>query len=536
MPGPQLPSARSFLTDLFSSLPAATGHDKNDSKTTSSSIFNPLKDLQPGAQRNIFLTLHVLFPNELLPALNLLDRRLVTRVIIIPPGTSPPTSGPRQREAGPAAVARGAAETAQQDKDERAAQEKTSQAASRHGPGRRQAAHHHSRDLDGNNLLSSLNNSDARNAATDKNSTATAATGSIAVTGRSAAEQQPGVDAATAPAASITGHGGLLSTTRSEDDDATAAAARCHAAGQPETEAAGHSNSGAITSMRPGDDAAAAGARDLTRTTRNEDGEQTTQFQLPVASGGLAVAPSSPRRSTAERRRADASAYCDNHDDERERRAGNVESQSRNSLHYHQHSHQEPNQDPTVTLDPQPCRPHSPSPQDVQEGNLEQGRAQDDQDSPPSHHVVFYVRSASSSTHGSYHSPPPVYEVRLSAWHCTCPAFAFAAFPASSASASTSAVAAGSDLGAGIEASLPNPSSPRSSASGCDWSFGGLLRERGAEAVPPVCKHLLACLLVERAPRLFGVDADAPADGGLVVQRRVSVLEAAGWAAGWGGL
>ncbi|KAK8212582.1 hypothetical protein IWZ01DRAFT_482307 [Phyllosticta capitalensis] len=530
MPGPQLPSARSFLTDLLSSLPAATGHDKNDSKTTSSSILNPLKDLQPGAQRNIFLTLHVLFPNELLPALNLLDRRLVTRVIIIPPGTSPPTSGPRQREAGPAAVARGAAETAQQDK------ENTSQAASRHGPGRRQAAHHHSRDLDGNNLLSSLNNSDARNAATDKNSTATTATGSIAVTGRSAAEQQPGVDAATAPASSITGHGGLLSTTRSEDNDATAAAARCHAAGQPETEAAGHSNSGAITSMSPGDDAATAGARDLTSTTRNEDGEQTTQFQLPVASGGLAVAPSSPRRSTAKRRRADASAYCDNHDDERERRAGNVESQSRNSLHHHQHSHQEPNQDPTVTLDPQPCRPRSPSPQDVQEGNLEQGRAQDDQDSPPSHHVVFYVRSASSSTHGSYHSPPPVYEVRLSAWHCTCPAFAFAAFPASSASASTSAAAAGSDLGAGAELSLPNHSSPRSSISGWDWSFGGLLRERAAEAVPPVCKHLLACLLVERAPRLFGVDADAPADGGLVVQRRVSVLEAAGWAAGWGGL
>jgi len=40
-----------------------------------------------------------------------------------------------------------------------------------------------------------------------------------------------------------------------------------------------------------------------------------------------------------------------------------------------------------------------------------------------------------------------------------------------------------------------------------------------------MCKHLLACVLVERVA----------AFGGFVEERRVSVEEVAGWAAGWGG-
>jgi hypothetical protein len=53
------------------------------------------------------------------------------------------------------------------------------------------------------------------------------------------------------------------------------------------------------------------------------------------------------------------------------------------------------------------------------------------------------------------------------------------------------------------------------------WLFGGLGRGRTA----PLCKHLLACVLVERVA-LFG---------GLVEEREVSAQELAGWAAGWGG-
>lgn len=53
------------------------------------------------------------------------------------------------------------------------------------------------------------------------------------------------------------------------------------------------------------------------------------------------------------------------------------------------------------------------------------------------------------------------------------------------------------------------------------WLFGGLGRGRTA----PVCKHLLACVLVERVA-LFG---------GMAEERDISAEELAGWAAGWGG-
>jgi hypothetical protein len=52
------------------------------------------------------------------------------------------------------------------------------------------------------------------------------------------------------------------------------------------------------------------------------------------------------------------------------------------------------------------------------------------------------------------------------------------------------------------------------------WKFGGLTR--GDDM--PVCKHLLACILVEYC----GLFAD------FVEEREVSVEEFAGWAAGWG--
>lgn len=59
-------------------------------------------------------------------------------------------------------------------------------------------------------------------------------------------------------------------------------------------------------------------------------------------------------------------------------------------------------------------------------------------------------------------------------------------------------------------------------ASGSDekWSFGGLTM--GDDM--PVCKHLLACVLVEYSA-LFS---------SFVEEREVSVEEFAGWAAAWG--
>ncbi|ORX99815.1 hypothetical protein BCR34DRAFT_592802 [Clohesyomyces aquaticus] len=122
-------------------------------------------------------------------------------------------------------------------------------------------------------------------------------------------------------------------------------------------------------------------------------------------------------------------------------------------------------------------------------------------------HTIYYVRSAQprSSRYTSSYDTTTSYEVRLNAWNCSCPAFAFSAFPATS----TSTV-------------IPPPS-PSSFTEGkhTEWCFGGLSLGSG---IPPVCKHLLACVLVERGGYFEKC----------VLERRVCGAEAAGWAAGWG--
>jgi hypothetical protein len=61
----------------------------------------------------------------------------------------------------------------------------------------------------------------------------------------------------------------------------------------------------------------------------------------------------------------------------------------------------------------------------------------------------------------------------------------------------------------------------RSQELGCPgWSFGGLTL--GSDM--PVCKHLLACVLIEHYTSFAS----------FVNEREVSVEELAGWAAGWG--
>lgn len=72
-------TSRQFLDSLLPPQPAS-----NYSPPTSPTPPNPL---QP-PQKPLLLTLHCLFPNELLPALDLLDRRLVTRLTIQRPHSS----------------------------------------------------------------------------------------------------------------------------------------------------------------------------------------------------------------------------------------------------------------------------------------------------------------------------------------------------------------------------------------------------------------------------------------------------------------
>lgn len=94
------------------------------------------------------------------------------------------------------------------------------------------------------------------------------------------------------------------------------------------------------------------------------------------------------------------------------------------------------------------------------------------------------------------------YEVRLRGWNCTCPAFVFASF------ASLEDNDAVNDEDNSVHAGK---------------FIGGLMIGEGRDV--PVCKHLLACLLVERGGGFEG----------FVEEREVGEDELAGWAAGWGG-
>lgn len=124
---------------------------------------------------------------------------------------------------------------------------------------------------------------------------------------------------------------------------------------------------------------------------------------------------------------------------------------------------------------------------------------------------VYYIRSAqqqnsrANSKYRNVYENKTYYEVRLTAWTCSCPAFAFSAFPA------TDTRAAHENKGKQGNSNDTHELS---------WLFGGLTL--GTDM--PVCKHLLACTLVEHC---------APFSA-FVEERQVSLEELAGWAAGWG--
>ena len=79
-----LPQPRAFITSLIKSLSTSSTTTTSTPPTT-----NPLKQASP-ADRSVLLTLHVLFPNELLLALDLLDRDLVVRFVPLSESQVPP--------------------------------------------------------------------------------------------------------------------------------------------------------------------------------------------------------------------------------------------------------------------------------------------------------------------------------------------------------------------------------------------------------------------------------------------------------------
>ena len=139
------------------------------------------------------------------------------------------------------------------------------------------------------------------------------------------------------------------------------------------------------------------------------------------------------------------------------------------------------------------------------------------------HNSVYYVQSSQSSRSRFAAGPSrnhdalggQSYEVRLKAWNCTCPAFAFA-----------SIAMLGDEL---YHAFNDVEDLETEDFFGEQYRFKGRQDEFGAllngNAGAPMCKHLLACLLVERWAALES----------FVESRQMTKQEMSGWAAGWGG-
>lgn len=130
--------------------------------------------------------------------------------------------------------------------------------------------------------------------------------------------------------------------------------------------------------------------------------------------------------------------------------------------------------------------------------------------------VVYYVRSLRRVRHraASRHDVAGTsYEVRTRAWNCTCEAFALAAFTG------------GRGLGQGGDGRGELLESGQGwdedDGMGCNEGLGGLALGSDVQ----ICKHLLACVLVERCRELDGY----------VETMAIGKAEMAGWATGWDG-
>ena len=152
-------------------------------------------------------------------------------------------------------------------------------------------------------------------------------------------------------------------------------------------------------------------------------------------------------------------------------------------------------------------------------------------ESPKPAEAIFLVISTSNSS-TTTHEEEKGYEVRLQAWNCSCPSFTISAFRDLEESG-PELDSENIDVDAGVDIDIPveRPSSSTSSATTTteEYRFGGTLTRGFTRSSPPVCKHLLACVLLVRCPRLFG--AGTGSHSRLVV----SAKELAGWCAGWGG-
>ncbi|CZR53964.1 uncharacterized protein PAC_03847 [Phialocephala subalpina] len=113
--------------------------------------------------------------------------------------------------------------------------------------------------------------------------------------------------------------------------------------------------------------------------------------------------------------------------------------------------------------------------------------------------MKMYLVRSSQPTKGRYAAGiGTVYHVHVESWNCSCAAFAFAAFPASSYNVPWNLEQdSRQDYEMGMEEEKEEE----------EWEFGGLSRDGkdgGDGGGVPVCKHLLACVLGERWSEVLG--------------------------------
>ncbi|KAL4912173.1 hypothetical protein BDW62DRAFT_195311 [Aspergillus aurantiobrunneus] len=130
------------------------------------------------------------------------------------------------------------------------------------------------------------------------------------------------------------------------------------------------------------------------------------------------------------------------------------------------------------------------------------------------------------------------YEVRLQAWNCTCPSFTMSAFRSLGPDPSSSPLSSSKHTDDAEDDDDPAPdhsgnqnANADADASDADaYSFGGTLPLH-PESAPPVCKHILACLLAALCPGLGAGSGKAGSDRFVTIDME----EVAALCAGWGG-
>lgn len=118
---------------------------------------------------------------------------------------------------------------------------------------------------------------------------------------------------------------------------------------------------------------------------------------------------------------------------------------------------------------------------------------------------AYYVRSEQPPRSRWSKKPPrptQTYSVRPTAWFCTCPAFLFAAFAAPPEPVATSRYPEATERNRRARRRWEAEEFARVSGvmETHGWVWGG--RMLGVQA-PPVCKHLVACVLAENCGGLF---------------------------------